>query len=287
MKRTIRGLRLLLCAALAAGLLAVPARAVVPSSSTLAPYAASKTYLVNCSGLNLRYAASVTSEVQFVLPRGATVTYLSDKSGWWYVSYRKNSTTYYGWVDKKYLAPAFTGASVGRYAVTASQLNVRSYPRLSARRVGGLARGTVINISELNGDWGYSATVGRPAVSDACRRLRPGRRQRHRRQHLSGRGHPAERAQRGLHQRRHQGRHRQRHQRDRHPGERRLGLRHLSRRRGLGQHRLSRIKRIPTDYRPFRRFAERSLFLLFILPKVSPKVLITVRFLVDNTGRLC
>ena len=160
MKRTIRGLRLLLCAALAAGLLAVPARAVVPSSSTLAPYAASKTYLVNCSGLNLRYAASVTSEVQFVLPRGATVTYLSDKSGWWYVSYRKNSTTYYGWVDKKYLAPAFTGASVGRYAVTASQLNVRSYPRLSARRVGGLARGTVINISELNGDWGYSATVG-------------------------------------------------------------------------------------------------------------------------------
>ena len=45
MKRTIRGLRLLLCAALAAGLLAVPARAVVPSSSTLAPYA-SKTYIV-------------------------------------------------------------------------------------------------------------------------------------------------------------------------------------------------------------------------------------------------
>ena len=33
-------------------------------------------------------------------------------------------------------------------------------PRLSARRVGGLARGTVINISELNGDWGYSPSAG-------------------------------------------------------------------------------------------------------------------------------
>ena len=140
--------------------MAVPALAVVPSSSTLAPFASSKAYIVNCSGLNLRYGASITSGVQFILPRGTVVTYISDKSGWWYVSCKRGSTTYYGWVDKKYLAPAATGAATGSYAVTASELNVRGYPRLSARRVGSLSKGTIISVTELNGDWGYSPTAG-------------------------------------------------------------------------------------------------------------------------------
>ncbi len=158
MKRVSIWLRALCCAAVLA-LAAAPALAVVPSSSTLAPYA-SKAYIVNCSGLNLRYGASMTSEVQFVLPRGTVVTYISDKSGWWYVSYRRNNTTYYGWVDKKYLAPAATGAATGSYTVTADHLNVRVYPRLTARRVGSLTKGTIISVSELNGDWGYSPTAG-------------------------------------------------------------------------------------------------------------------------------
>ena len=163
MKRVFGRGRAFACAALAAlwlALSAMPALAVVPSSSTLAGSASSKAYLVNCSGLNLRFGASITSGVQFVLPRGAVVTYISDKSGWWYVSCKRGSTTYYGWVDKKYLAPLATGAATGSYAVTANQLNVRAYPRLTARRVGSLTKGTIIRVTELNGDWGYSPTAG-------------------------------------------------------------------------------------------------------------------------------
>ena len=149
----------IVCAALAIvliGLMAAPALAVVPQSSTLAPYA-SQTYIVNCSGLNMRQNPQMGSYVLTVLPRGTTVTYVDDKNGWWYVSAGKYG---YGWVDKKYLAPTSTGATTGNYVVTASQLNVRSYPKLSAKRVGYLNKGTVINVSELNGDWGYSPTAG-------------------------------------------------------------------------------------------------------------------------------
>ena len=147
-------------AAVCLAAMAAPALAVVPSSSTLASYASSKAYIVNCSGLNLRCGASVSSDVQFVLPRGTTVTYISDKSGWWYVSCKRGSTTYYGWVDKKYLAPAATGAATGSYAVNASRLNVRVYPRLSARVTGSPPQGAIIRVTELNGDWGYSPTAG-------------------------------------------------------------------------------------------------------------------------------
>ena len=152
-------LKSLLCIALAVVLLnaaTLPALAVVPSSSTLAPYA-SKTYIVNCNGLNLRYGASTSSGVKTVLGRGTTVTYISDKSGWWYVRAQNGD---YGWVDKKYLAPSSTGASTGSYVVTAGKLNVRAYPRTTARRVGKITKGTVISISELNGDWGYSPSAG-------------------------------------------------------------------------------------------------------------------------------
>ena len=159
MKHIPAWLRSLFCVALVAVLLGVtasPAQAVVAHSSTLAPYA-SQTYIVNCSGLNMRQSPQMGSYVLKVLPRGTNVTYVDDKSGWWYVSAGKYG---YGWVDKKYLAPTSTGASTGNYVVTAGELNVRNYPQLSAKRVGTLRKGTVINISELNGDWGYSSTAG-------------------------------------------------------------------------------------------------------------------------------
>lgn len=159
MKHVPAWLKSLFCVTLAVvlvSLAATPALAVVPYSSTLAPYA-SQTYIVNCSALNMRQSPQMGSYVLKVLPRGTVVTYLDDKSGWWYVSAGKYG---YGWVDKKYLAPSATGAATGNYVVTASQLNVRNYPKVDAKRVGYLNKGTVINISELNGDWGYSSTAG-------------------------------------------------------------------------------------------------------------------------------
>ena len=159
MKHISAWLRSLICVALVAvllGVMAAPAQAVVPQSSTLAPYA-SQSYIVNCNGRNMRQSPQMGSYVLKVLPKGTTVTYLDNKSGWWYVSAGKYG---YGWVDKKYLAPSSTGASTGNYVVNAGELNVRNYPKLSAKRVGSLRRGTVINISELNGDWGYSPTAG-------------------------------------------------------------------------------------------------------------------------------
>ena len=157
MKRVSVIFRTLLCVVLLGALLgatAMPALAVVPSSSTIAP-AGGTVYIVNCSALNLRSNASVTSSVYRTLARGTQVTYLGNSNGWW----RVNTPYGIGWVDKKYLAPLSTNASTGTYTVTVEKLNVRAYPRLTAKRVTTLTKGQTLSISELNGAWGYSPTV--------------------------------------------------------------------------------------------------------------------------------
>ena len=151
-------LRSMLCVVLM-GLLvfaaAAPAMAVVPSSSTVAP-AGGTSYLVNCSALNVRMYADKTAPVMYTIKRGTMVTYLGNSNGWWRVS----TPNGIGWVDKKYLAPSSTNAQTGTYTVTATKLNVRSYPRTTAKRIAQLVKGQSVAISELNGDWGYVPSLG-------------------------------------------------------------------------------------------------------------------------------
>ncbi len=156
MKHIATWMRTLLCAALIAVLMsaaALPALAV-GQSTTLAT--SGSKYIVTASGLNVRSGAGMGFSVIAVAPRGATVTYISNSRGWWYVRLSSGTT---GYVDKQYLTPV-TAAETGTYSVTASVLLVRARPNTSGKRVGRLTKGTNVYVSQLNGDWGYISHNG-------------------------------------------------------------------------------------------------------------------------------
>lgn len=145
----------MLCALLAVLLLAlsVPAMAV-SGSSTLAD--SGEKYVVTASSLNMRAGAGTDYQVIEHLHRGTEVTYLSSKNGWWRVRLSDGTS---GYVDKQYLTPS-NADETGSYTVSATLLAMRAEPKTKSKRVAKLARGTVVYVSQLNGDWGYVSYNG-------------------------------------------------------------------------------------------------------------------------------
>lgn len=126
----------------------VPALAV-SGSSTLAD--SGDQYVVTARSLNMRAGAGTEYLVIKHLRRGTKVTYLSTKSGWWRVRLSDGTT---GYVDKQYLTSVNADQS-GSYTVSAGKLSLRARPNTKSRRLATLTRGTVLYVSQLNGDWGY------------------------------------------------------------------------------------------------------------------------------------
>ena len=151
MKHLQKFLRTAACIALIAVMLlnCLPAKAAVAGSTTIAT--SGSKYTVIASTLNFRSGPGTGYSVITGLRRGTTVTFLSNKSGWWRVRTSGGQT---GYVDRKYLAPAST-SSTGKYFVTADVLRIRKSPTTSSSVVGKITKGTIISISQLNGDWGY------------------------------------------------------------------------------------------------------------------------------------
>ena len=151
MKRFWEVSRRLLCVGIIACLLLIqiPAMAVVSGSSTMAKYGAK--YIVTASRLNLRAGPSTDYPIITSMKKGTEVTYLDYHDGWWLVQL---SPTKAGYVDKKYLTPASV-SKTGKYFVTASELCIRKDPRTSGRLLGTVKKGTMVTITQLNGDWGY------------------------------------------------------------------------------------------------------------------------------------
>ncbi len=85
------------------------------------------------------------------------MSFIRMEYGWWYVQFSNGKR---GWVDKQYVTRVSAKVS-GSYSVTASVLNVRNYPRVSATLIGRLRRGTVVSVEKLNGDWAYIAYKGK------------------------------------------------------------------------------------------------------------------------------
>ena len=132
---------------------ASPALAV-SGSSTLASSGAK--YVVTASALNVRSGAGKSYSVIATAYRGKEVTFISSKNGWWYVRLANGTK---GYVDKQYLTPV-SATETGSYTVTVSTLLMRATPNTKSRRVGKLSKGTVVNVTELNGDWGYVTCNG-------------------------------------------------------------------------------------------------------------------------------
>ena len=151
MKNLLNRIRPALCLMLIALLLSaqVPAMAAVSGSTSMAT--SGSKYVVTASRLNFRTGPGTGYSIITALKKGTGVTYVSYKDGWWQVR-TSNGTT--GYVDRKYLAPASTDET-GKYLVTASTLNIRKSPKTTAGIAGTVSRGTVVTISQLNGDWGY------------------------------------------------------------------------------------------------------------------------------------
>ncbi|MBO4885534.1 MAG: SH3 domain-containing protein [Clostridia bacterium] len=155
MKHVVTWMRTLLCAALVAVLVAASMPALAVGQSTTLATSGSR-YIVTASGLNVRSGAGMGFSVITVAPRGATVTYISNNRGWWYVRLSSGTT---GYVDKQYLTPV-SAADTGAYTVTASVLLMRAKPNTDGKRVGKLMKGTNVYVSKLNGDWGYVSYNG-------------------------------------------------------------------------------------------------------------------------------
>ena len=127
----------------------LPAKAAVPGSTSMAT--SGSKYVVTASYLNFRAGPGTNYRVITGLSRGTQVTYLDYKNGWWRVRTSGGSV---GYVDRKYLTPASVDKT-GKYFVTASAMRVRKSPTTSSAVRGTIAKGTMITISQLNGDWGY------------------------------------------------------------------------------------------------------------------------------------
>jgi len=151
MKHLLNRIRPALCLMLIALLLSaqIPAMAAVSGSTSMAT--SGSKYVVTASRLNFRSGPGTNYSIITALKRGTSVTYVSYNNGWWQVRTSAGRT---GYVDRKYLAPASTGET-GKYLVTASVLNIRKSPKTSSAVAGTVTRGTVVNITQLNGDWGY------------------------------------------------------------------------------------------------------------------------------------
>ncbi len=129
-------------------LASVPAFAV-GGSSTLAKKG--DTYIVNCSGLNVRKGAGMGYGIKTVAKRGTLVYFNFMTADWWNVTL---SNGIKGFVDKQYLTPT-SQEKTGYYTVISTALNVRNAPKQTAKRVATIKSGATVLVVKLNGDWGY------------------------------------------------------------------------------------------------------------------------------------
>lgn len=146
-----RLLRAAVCLALVGLMLCVqlPAMASISGSTSMAT--SGSKYAVTASCLNFRSGPGTNYPVITGLKEGTTVTYLEYRDSWWRV---KTTDGRIGYVDRKYLAP-ISADKEGKYFVTASSLRVRKSPTTSSSTLGTVAKGTMLTITQLNGDWGY------------------------------------------------------------------------------------------------------------------------------------
>ena len=121
-------------------------------------FAASKSspsgsYVVTASRLNVHSTPSL-GNVTRKLKRGAVVTYVRSKNGWWYVKFSGGS----GYVDKTYLKSM--GSTTATYKTTCN-LYVRYSASATSTAIGKLKKGTKVSVVRQKGSWSYISYKGR------------------------------------------------------------------------------------------------------------------------------
>ena len=133
------------------------------------------TYVVTASALNVRSTPSTSGSKVGEIPNGASVAVSSANGSWAAVSYQ--GITGYCSMDYLQLKAAdtttttaaasgtegFSERYAGSYQVTASVLNMRSAPSVSASKVGSIPNGTIVTVTAANGSWAavsYQGTDG-------------------------------------------------------------------------------------------------------------------------------
>lgn len=122
--------------------------------SVTASTGAVSTGTVTANGLNLRNSASTTGGVICTLSKGTVVSILEQSGDWDKV---KTDSGKIGWVFNKYISSgssttaAVTSISVG--TVNVSSINLRSSACIGNNIIGGLPRGSKVEITGQDGNW--------------------------------------------------------------------------------------------------------------------------------------
>ena len=118
---------------------------------------AKSSYYVTASSLNVRSSASAYSSIKAHLKRGAVVTKISTKNGWWYVKYAGGS----GYVDKRYLSTVDDKVfgSGATYKAKAN-LYVHAKASLDSGILGKIKKGKKVTYIKQSGSWAYVSYNG-------------------------------------------------------------------------------------------------------------------------------
>lgn len=148
--RARQWIRRMVCALVAAVLLATTAAPAlaVGQSTTLAKKGDG--YYVAVSGLNLRSSPAMEDNIIRSLKKNTKLVFISEKYGWWRVQYAKGK---YGYVDRQFLTRKNV-PKTGTYKTTA-RLSLRTAPKTSATRITTIGKGKKVRVTQLNGDWVY------------------------------------------------------------------------------------------------------------------------------------
>lgn len=122
--------------------------------------AASGSYYVNVSSLNVRTGPSSGYSTKKKLHKGDVVTYSKQENGWWYVRYSGGS----GWVYRKYLSKVNSSSKVtsGSKYKTTGEMNLRSRASLTESSViGKVKKGATVTVKKTSHGWAYITYNGK------------------------------------------------------------------------------------------------------------------------------
>ncbi|QTL49763.1 SH3 domain-containing protein [Priestia aryabhattai] len=147
-------------------LTATLATAITPDFSSIGgnqgkAYAATVTYKVTASKLNVRSGAGTTYGIIGSVVKDQTLSVVSKSGSWYKINY--NGRT--GYVSSDYVQASGTtpSAESTTYIVTASTLNVRSGAGTNYAAIGSMTKGQKLSVVSKSGDWykiNYSGRTG-------------------------------------------------------------------------------------------------------------------------------
>jgi len=132
-----------------AACLALLAVVLVPSAGAAGAGSRAGTVSVAYGSLNVRASAGTSGTILTSLPKGTTVTLLSQANGWWKVEYAPGRI---GYASAKYITPV-SGSWAAYVGVSSGYLNVRTGPSTAYGIKTSLPKGAGVVVLSSSGGW--------------------------------------------------------------------------------------------------------------------------------------